>query len=85
MGQDEIKGIFFENPSKAYHIREIARLLKMSKTAVGYHINRLIKKELILVKKGVFKEYAANMSEIGQLMTGYSLKKNMFYKILRKV
>jgi len=62
MGQNEIKRIFFENPSKTYHIREIARLLKMSKTAVSYHINQLIKQEIILVKKGVFKEYAANES-----------------------
>ena len=72
MGQDEIKRIFFENPSKTYHVREIARLLKISKTAVSYHINKLIKQEIVLVKKSVFKEYAANESS----------RKYRFYKMI---
>ena len=62
MGQSDIKGVFFENPTKEFHIREIARLLKISKTAVSYHVKEMIKQGIVIVKKGVFKGFMANES-----------------------
>lgn len=66
MGQDKIMKLFFENPSKRFQIRGIARELKASKTAVSHHIKSLLKKKLILkVNKGIFPSFAAsNTSEI---------------------
>ena len=60
MGQDIILNLFYENPTKEFHIREIARILKLSKTNIGYHINKLLKTNIIITKKGVFKSYIAN-------------------------
>ena len=60
MGQSDIKGIFFENPAKEFHIREIARLLRISKTAVSYHVKGMIRQGIVIVKKDVFKGFMAN-------------------------
>lgn len=60
MGQEEILDIFYENPTKEFHMREIARILKSSKTSISYHINKLLKTNIIISKKGVFKSYIAN-------------------------
>jgi len=60
MGQTEIKNLFFENPTKSYHIREIARNLNMSKTAVGYHIHQLLKKQVIISVQNIFTQYKSN-------------------------
>ncbi len=64
MGQDKILMLFFENPGKEFHIRGIAKQLKLSKTAVSYHVNILIKKGLVKKeKKSVFPGYSAMDSE----------------------
>src|SRR3989344_4934247 len=62
MGQTNVQEVFFENPSRVYHIREIARILNASKTAVGYHIKRMGREGIVVSKKGVFTGYAANES-----------------------
>jgi len=60
MGQDTILRLFFENPQKESHIRRIAKELRISKTAVSYHINNLIKEKMVVKsKKGVFPSFSA--------------------------
>ena len=62
LGQTKVIRIFFEEPVKPFHIREIARKLKLSKTTVAHHVNNLLKERIIIAKKNVFKEYYANES-----------------------
>jgi DNA-binding MarR family transcriptional regulator len=58
----QIKRVFYEHPVEEFHIREIARLLGITKTTVAYHVNSLLKQEIILSRKHVFKTYYANES-----------------------
>ena len=59
MGQ--IENVFFENPTLDFHIRGIARMLKIPKTTVSYQVKRLLKEELIVKnKKSVFPSFRAN-------------------------
>lgn len=61
MVRQQILEQFFNNPAKDFHIREMARLLNLSKTTVAYHINHLVKDKLILKqKKDVFISFRAN-------------------------
>ena len=61
MGQ--ILNLFFEYPSKEFHIRGIARQLSIPKSTVSYRINQLLKKKLIIKNKnGVFPSFTANES-----------------------
>ncbi len=59
MGQ--VAEIFLENPTKSFHIREIARILKLPKTTVSYHVNKLLNEcYIIKEKKGPFYSFRAN-------------------------
>lgn len=61
MRQDDIMRLFFENPSKEFQIRGIARELKASKTAISYQIKILFKRKLIIRNnKGIFPSFIAN-------------------------
>lgn len=61
MGQDQILDLFFENPTKEFHIREISKILEIPKTTVSYHIHKFLKKDLIIKqKKGVFTGFSSN-------------------------
>lgn len=61
MGQEDILELFFEHPSQDFQIRGIAKLLKIPKTTVSYHIKDLLKKKLIIKeKKNVFPSFRAN-------------------------
>lgn len=64
MAINKILEVFFKNPGKKFHIRQISRELKISKTTVAYHINNLVK-EKILVKdhEDIFTGYRANDSK----------------------
>lgn len=77
MGQEEILEIFYEEPIREFHIREIARILKSSKTSVSYHINKLLDLNIIKSKQGVFKSYEANETskEYRQSKLLFGLKK----------
>ena len=77
MGQYGILNIFFEYPTEDFHIREIAKKLKIPKTTVSYHIKELLKKKVIIKrKKGVFPSFKAN--ETNELYRFY--KKQEFLK-----
>ena len=57
----DILNIFFENPTKDFQIRGIAKTLKIPKTTVSYHVNNLLKKKIIKKqKKSVFPSFRAN-------------------------
>ncbi|PIV45050.1 MAG: hypothetical protein COS25_01870 [Candidatus Nealsonbacteria bacterium CG02_land_8_20_14_3_00_37_10] len=61
MGQEQVLEVFLENPGEKFHIRGIARMLKISKTAANYHINNLLKRKIIIKeKKDVFPSFKAN-------------------------
>ena len=61
MGQTKIIEIFLENPNKDFQIRGISRQFKIPKTTVSYHINKLLKKQLIKKQeKGIFPSFRAN-------------------------
>ncbi len=59
MGQ--ILNLFFEYPTKDFHIRGIAKQIKIPKTTVSYRINKLLKEKIIIKeKKEVFPSFRAN-------------------------
>ncbi|MFH1506751.1 MAG: nucleotidyltransferase domain-containing protein [archaeon] len=59
MGQ--ISELFFENPTKDFHIRGIARQLNIPKTTASYHIHSLLEKNIIVKQEeGVFPSFRAN-------------------------
>ncbi|PIN79446.1 hypothetical protein COV16_04140 [Candidatus Woesearchaeota archaeon CG10_big_fil_rev_8_21_14_0_10_34_8] len=72
MGQ--IENLFFENPTKEFHIRGIAKLLKIPKTTVSYKINQLIKENIVIKdSKGIFPSYRPSQNEI------YKFKKRQHF------
>ncbi len=61
MGQDTVKELFFENPSKLFYLRQIAKLTKVPKSTVARILNHLLKEELIVKEKSEpFDKYRAN-------------------------
>jgi len=61
MGHNKILTMFFENPSKEFQIRGIARMLKIPKTTVSYKINAFVKKGIVIRQKGgIFPTFRAN-------------------------
>ncbi|MBC8500585.1 MAG: nucleotidyltransferase domain-containing protein [Nanoarchaeota archaeon] len=75
MGQ--ILNMFFEQPTRNFHIRELSRILNIPKTTVSYHINDLLKKEIVIKqKKGTFTSFKAN--ETSELYRFY--KRQAFLK-----
>ena len=70
--------MFLEDMIKEFHVRELARLTKMSPTTISNHLNNLKKKRLILYRKerghSLFK---ANIKseEFRQLKINYNINK----------
>ncbi len=60
----EILKPFFENPEKAFQIRELSRLIKINHTTVRQHVNRLVGEGYLIIKKeGIYKTYSSNLSK----------------------
>ena len=56
-----IREVLFENPTKEFHIRSIARELKIPKSTVNYYVKDIIKEGLVVKKiEGVFPSIIAN-------------------------
>ena len=75
MGQEVKKRIlklFFEQPNKEYHIREIAKITKIPKTTVARYVKLLLKEGLVKKEKRVFYSYMANET-------------SFFYKFYKKI
>jgi len=63
MGQLNILNVFFENPSKEFHIRGIAKKLNIPKTTVANKVNSFLRSGLLVKnEEGVFPTYKANVS-----------------------
>jgi len=63
MGHEEIMDEFLEQPANSFQIRKLARDLGISKTAVSYHMDKLVKQGMVLKEKGgVFPAYRANQA-----------------------
>lgn len=48
---DNITNIFIQQPNNEYHVREIARMLKISPTTTSKYLNNLKKEGLLISKK----------------------------------
>ncbi len=42
---------FFEDPNRRFHIRELARILKINHTTIRQYLNGLVKENLLVVEK----------------------------------
>jgi len=64
MGQEKILNLFFENPRQEFHIRGIAKSLKLSKTAVSYHIDKFLKQYAVkkIVESGLISYLEKELS-----------------------
>ncbi|MBI2576797.1 nucleotidyltransferase domain-containing protein [Candidatus Woesearchaeota archaeon] len=60
MGQKRIVRLFFEEPSRNFGIREIAKLAKVPKTSVSRHLKELLKEGLITRGKEGYSGNGAN-------------------------
>lgn len=59
-----ILSIFFENPDKDFHIREIAREIKINHTTVRQYLNKLVKENLLSLSKGkLYSSYKLILSK----------------------
>ena len=59
-----ILGLFFDQPTKGFQLREISRMLKLGMPWVKSHIERLEKFGLVAKeKKGVYPSYKASRNE----------------------
>ena len=62
--------VFFREPRKVFHIREISRLVKLSQSSVTLHLKELAKENIILkTLEGLYGGYKANReNEIFRLL-----------------
>ena len=64
MGQDKVKELFFENPSKQFYLRQIAKLTKVPKSTVARILNQLLSDSIIVREKSEpFDKYRANTED----------------------
>jgi predicted nucleotidyltransferase len=62
--ESKVKELFFENPSKEFYLRQIARLTRSPKSTVSAILKRLEKDSLIIRKKSEpFDRYQANVTD----------------------
>ncbi|MBN2052946.1 nucleotidyltransferase domain-containing protein [Candidatus Woesearchaeota archaeon] len=55
---------FFEEPTREYHIRELARMLKINHTTVRQQLNKLVSEGILEVTKGkLYSAYKPNMTK----------------------
>ena len=59
----KILQVFFDNPNKIFHLRELSRITNISLPSVKKHIEQILKQELIKkVKNGVYNGYKSSFS-----------------------
>lgn len=55
-------GVFFESPSREYHVREVARILKITPATASKELKRLAKIGILKERRlKIFKFYKANL------------------------
>ena len=61
----KVLAVFFGNPSREFHLRELSRLLKLSMPTIISATDKLAKEKLIIKEKGkVITKVAANRDDI---------------------
>lgn len=74
--KNKIAELFFMNPDKSLHIREISRKLGISVSTVSRTVSELEKEGLVTTERGVTKEVSANTTEqFRDLKLSYNLNK----------
>lgn len=54
---------FFEDPYRSFHIRELARILKINHTTVRQYLQKLVREDILKTEKGrIFVIYNSNQS-----------------------
>jgi len=66
---------FFEGPDKDFQIRELSRLLKINHTTIRQYLIRLVKEDLIEIKKG--KPYDYFRAKINKKFLNFKLFFNL--------
>lgn len=84
-----ILSVFFEKPNKKYHIRELARILKLNHTTVKNYLELLVKEEYLTKEKNkIYNNFKANINKkFKNLKLFYNLeqiRKNKIIEILEK-
>lgn len=60
----KVLDVFFKEPRKTFHIREISRLIKLSQPSVRLHLKELAKEKLIIKSsEGLYGGYKANRDD----------------------
>ncbi|MEK6826803.1 MAG: nucleotidyltransferase domain-containing protein [Nanoarchaeota archaeon] len=72
-----ILGQFFENPNKSFSIRQLSRILKINHTTIRQYLNKMVKEEILSLKKeGVYSYYSFILSKKAlNLKLYYNLEK----------
>jgi len=66
---------FFENPSKEFYIREVARIVRINHTTVRQYLSRLVKEGFLsLTRKGLYPSYKL-------LLSRKTLNLKLFYNL----
>ncbi|MGV8162000.1 MAG: nucleotidyltransferase domain-containing protein [Candidatus Nanoarchaeia archaeon] len=55
-----IEEVFYNNPIKLYHIRELSRITGIPKSTVAMKVKKLIQEGIVREEKDVFKAFRAN-------------------------
>ena len=79
---------FFEDPTREFHIREIARLAKLNHMTVRSYLNKFVKEGLLIKKKsGLYATYSANFSnkKFINLKLYYNIEKLRQSKIIEEL
>ena len=68
---------FFEDPDKRFSIRQLSRILKINHTTIRQHLNKMVKEEILSLKKeGVYSFYKLILSKrVLNLKLYYNLEK----------
>ncbi len=68
---------FFEDPKKGFHIRELARILKINHTTIRKYLNIFVKRDLLVLEKDdLYPSYKLVLSrETLNLKAYYNLEK----------
>ena len=75
--KDRILELLFDFPTRRFHVREIARILKISAPAVSKAVMQMEKEEFIILKKGFVYEIQANTlnQQFKNMKRVYNLRK----------
>ena len=71
--KSSIEEIFYNNPIKLYHIRELSRLTGVPKSTVALKVKALIKDGIVREEKDVFKVASGRKANFLRPMGNFSM------------